>query len=112
VEHDVTFMISSRHAKVDTVGTGLPSTYAARKFKVFGLTYAHMFRNSYRYKWGPSLEIAYDESAGFKTWREANPETGIGMDRVKLGPFRKRFSVGISAKGELVMPYYSVLKCN
>lgn len=107
-ETDVTFLISSRHAKVDTTGTGLPSKYAARKFKIFGVTYSHMFRNTYRFKWGPSMELTYDESSGFKSWRENHPVTGIGMDRVELGSFGERFSLGLSAKGELVMPHYSV----
>lgn len=108
IEKDISFLYSSRHATVDTVGTGLPSIYAVRKFQVLGIHYSYMFRNSYRYKWGPSMEVAYDESSGFTSWREPHPTTGIPMDRVELGPFAKRFSVGLSAKGELVMPYYSV----
>lgn len=108
VNHDLMLLISSREAKVDTVGTGLASPYTDRKFKVLGFSYSHMFSNSYRYKWGPSVEMTYDESSGITCWREWHPETNKMHDRTRMGKVRDRFSVGLSLKGEMSMPAYSV----
>lgn len=108
IAHDLMFLISSREAKLDTVGTGLPSPYGHRKYKVLGLSYAHMISNSYRYKWGPSIEATYDESSGVTSWREEHPETKKFYDRAKLGKFNDRFSLGVSLKGEISMPAYAV----
>lgn len=108
IEHDLLFLITSRSARVDTLHTGLASEYTDRKFKVLGISYAYMFRNSYRYKWGPSIEATYDESAGIKSWRETHPESGKTFDRVRLGKPRERLSLGVSLKGEVSMPVYSI----
>ncbi|MCC8147216.1 MAG: acyloxyacyl hydrolase [Bacteroidales bacterium] len=106
--HDLMFLISSRHAKVDTLGTGLASEFTQRKFKVLGVSYSYMFSNSYRYKWGLGVDGIYDESSGMTSWRERHPESGQTFDRVKLGDFPDRFSLGLSVKGEMMMPAYSV----
>lgn len=108
IDHDLMILISSRQAKVDTLYTGLVSEYTQRSFKVLGLSYAHMFSNSYRFKWGPSIEAVYDESSGVTSWREKHPETGKLYDRVKLGRTKDRFSLGVSMKGEVSMPVYSI----
>lgn len=107
-EHDISFLISSRHAEVDTLGTGLASQFTSRKFKVLGASYAFLFCNNYRYKWGPSTEIVYDESVGIISWRDIHPENGKAFDRVKLGKQQDRFTWGLSVKGEIVQPHYSV----
>lgn len=106
-DHDLMVLITSRNAELDTLGTGLPSKYTEQTFKVLGLSYAYMVNNHYRYKWGPSLEIAYDESAGVTAWREVNPRDNKLYDRIKLADFWDRFSVGVSLKGEIKMPLYS-----
>lgn len=108
IDHDLMFLISSREAKVDTVGTGLASPYTDRKFKVIGLSYAYMLSNNYRYKWGPSIEATYDESSGITSWRETLPGTNKTYDRTRKGKITDRFSVGLSLKGEIAMPAYSV----
>lgn len=108
INHELMFLISSRQAKVDTIGTGLASPYTNHKFKVLGISYAYMLSNNYRYKWGPGVEVAYDESSGITSWREALPETGKMYDRTKMGKITDRFSVGLSLKGEIAMPAYSV----
>lgn len=108
IDHDFMLLISSREAKVDTVGTGLASPYTDRKFKVLGLSYAYMFSNSYRYKWGPSIEATYDESSGITCRREEHPETHKMHDRTRMGKVKDRFSIGLSLKGEMSMPGYSV----
>lgn len=106
--HDLSFLISARNAKVDTVGTGLASPFTNRKFKVLGASYSYMLCNTYRYKWGPSIEATYDESSGITSWRQQHPETGKELDRIKLGSVSDRFSAGLSMKGEILMPGYSI----
>lgn len=107
IDYDLLFTVSSRQIRVDTLGTGLPSRLLDRNFKVFGLSYATMFANSYSYKWGPSLEVVYDESSDVTAWRQLNPTDGQYYDRVKLGAFHKRLSVGLSLKGEITFPQVS-----
>ncbi len=107
MDYDIIFTSSSRQIRVDTAGTGLPSRLIDKNFKVFGLSYATLFVRNYKYKWGPSVELAYDESSGVKVWRQQHPEDGQFYDRVKLGDFHERFSLGISLKGELTFPYVS-----
>ena len=105
IDYDLTLTISSRQIRVDTTGTGFPSRVLDRNFKVFGLSYATMFVQNYKYKWGPSLDLVYDESADVKVWREQNPLDGYWYDRVKLGKTHKRFSAGLSMKGEMTFPF-------
>ncbi|MDR1623717.1 MAG: hypothetical protein LBS04_01930 [Tannerellaceae bacterium] len=101
IDYDVLFTVTSRQIRVDTAGTGLPQRILDKNFKVFGLSYATLFVNSYNYKWGPSIEMVYDESSGVKVWRQIHPQDGQYYDRVKPGPIYKRFSVGLSLKGEM-----------
>ncbi|WP_320054356.1 acyloxyacyl hydrolase [uncultured Acetobacteroides sp.] len=108
IDYDLLVNISSRQKKFDTTGTGLPSQYIDRNFGVYGLSFAPMLVRSYKYKYGASLDILYDESSGAKAWRATNPLDGKIYDRVTLGPFWHRFSAGLSAKGELVLPNYSI----
>lgn len=108
IDYDILFTASSRQIRFDTLGTGLPSRFIDKNFKVFGLSYAAMFINSHKYKWGPSLELVYDESSGVSAWREQHPEDGKFYDRVKLGDIYKRFTVGLSLKGELTLSRLSL----
>ncbi|MDR1201266.1 MAG: hypothetical protein LBL58_06505 [Tannerellaceae bacterium] len=101
IDYDILFTITSRQVRVDTAGTGLPQRILDKNFKVFGLSYATMFVNSYNYKWGPSIEMVYDESSGVKVWRQIHPDDGQYYDRVKPGPVYERFSIGLSLKGEM-----------
>ncbi|NDV47880.1 hypothetical protein D0T49_12565 [Paludibacter sp. 221] len=106
-EHEIMFLLSNRNATLDTLGTGLASKYTQRNFKVLGVSYSHLFSNSHRFKWGPSVEFSYDESAGVTSWREVNERDLKAYDRIKLGKFSERLSLGLSMKGEMVMPFYS-----
>lgn len=108
VNHDVMLLITQREMTVDTVHTSLPDIYLGKKFQVLGVSYAYMMSNNYRYKWGPSLELTYDEGSRVKAWRELHPETQQYHDRIKRGPISKRFSAGLSLKGEISMHRYSI----
>lgn len=105
---DISLTISSLRISVDTVGTNLPSKYFDHKFKVFGLNYSLMFAPGYRYRYGVEANLSYDESMGATAARRENPLDGNWYDVVYLGRASGRFSLGISAKGEIVLPGYSV----
>lgn len=107
IDYDLTFTTTTRQIRVDTVGTGLPSRLLDKNFKVFGLSYAAMFVRSYKYKIGPSMELVYDESGGVRAWRQKHPVDGQFYDRVKLGDFHERLSLGLSVKGEITYPRHS-----
>jgi hypothetical protein len=108
LEHDVKFIISSRQTEFSTEGTNLPSPYVDTDFTVLGLSYSPMFVRGYRYKWGPSVRLIYDESSNAKAWREENPADGLWYDRVKTAPFEERLSLGLGLTGEISMPVASV----
>lgn len=105
---EVLFTITSRQTQIDTTGTNMPSRYLDRKFKVFGFNYAFLIAPGYRYRYGASLDMLYDESSGVTASRELNPRDGRYYDRVHLGKPRDRFSMGISARGEAVLPGYTI----
>ena len=108
IDYDLLFVASSRQARFDTLGTNLASKYVDKNFKVFSLSYATLFVSNHKYKWGPSVEIVYDESSGARAWREQHPVDGNYYDRIKLGRPHDRFSVGLSARGEMVLPHLSL----
>lgn len=106
--HDLSFMFTTRTIKVDTVDTGLRSKYPKRRFNVAGISYSYMFHNTRRFMWGPSVEMVYDESVNAVFKGEEDPYAGRYSEYVKLGRVADRFSVGLSLKGELTMPGYSI----
>lgn len=105
IDHDILVTTTTRQIRLDTLGTGLPTRLLDKNFRVLGVSYATMFVHNYKYKWGPSVEFVYDESSGVNVWREEHPEDGQFYDRIKLGKSHDRFSLGISAKGEITLPY-------
>jgi hypothetical protein len=108
IDYDFLINISSRQKKFDTISTNLPSPYVDKNFSVFGVTFAPMIVKSYKYKYGAGVDFLYDESSGARAWRQINPHDGREYDRVKPGNFGERISLGISARGELEMPMYSI----
>ncbi|MDR2885659.1 MAG: acyloxyacyl hydrolase [Rikenellaceae bacterium] len=109
VDHDISMTISSRQTEFAANDqTGLPLPYIDRKFKVLGLSYAMLFANDYKYKWGPTADLIYDESSNVTAWREKLPGTDAFYDRVRLGPMGDRVSLGVGVRGELTMMRYSI----
>lgn len=107
IDHHVQAIISSRQTSFSTEGTNLPSRYVDRDFTVLGLAYSAMLVRGFRYRWGPSFRLVYDESSRARAWRQYHPETGQWRDRVELAPFRDRMSLGIGLAGEISMPVTS-----
>lgn len=106
--HDLSLMVTTRTLKVDTLDTGLRSKYPQERFKVAGLNYSCLFPVSRRVMLGPSIEAVYDESVRAEFWGWRDTETKQYYETVKKGKFSERFSVGLSLKGELSMPGYSI----
>lgn len=74
-------------------------------FGLVGLNFNPMYNFSRYFRAGMSLDAQYDESANVESHY-----AGGGPDEPKFykPPFREQFSVGFSARGELVMPIFSI----
>lgn len=107
-DQEITFTVSRRTIELDTLNNTLVYKYPDRTFRVYGLGYAVVFVPHPRYKWGPSLDVIYDESGGVFAKRERDPITHTMVDRIYLGQFQDRLVIGASLMGELSMPYYSI----
>ena len=106
--HDISFFITKRTLNVDTIGVNLRTKYVERSFSVVGLNYAFMWHNARRFMWGPGVDIIYDEGCGVYLYGDVSEETGLYREVVELGKVSDRFIVGLSLRGELVMPGYSM----
>ncbi|MDR1680129.1 MAG: hypothetical protein LBR81_10220 [Prevotellaceae bacterium] len=108
VDYDLIFTLSSRQVEFSTKGTQLPSSYVDHDFRVLGLSFAPLIVPNERIKYGISIDGVYDESSCATATREYNPADGGYHDRVVLGRFADRWSLGTSIKGKIAMPYYSI----
>ncbi len=107
LDYDVSFTMSSRQARIEE-DVDFAFRYLDRNFQVFGFSFSPLFVRNYKYKWGPSLEVVYDESAGIELSQEVNPLTNQLYERVIFASFPKKLSVGLSVKGEISMPRFSL----
>lgn len=75
-------------------------------FGIIGLNFNPMYNFNKYFRAGVSMDAQYDESANIKEYRVE----GTTTDNVKFHrpPFRKQFAVGLSVRGELVMPVFSI----
>lgn len=106
--HDLTFMLTTRTIKIDTLGTDLFSKYPRHHFKVAGVNYSYMWHNTRRLMWGPSIETVYDESVNATVTGEWCDDGRRYIEHITLGRASDRFSVGLSLRGEYAMPGYSI----
>lgn len=75
-------------------------------FGIAGLNFTPLYRFTPYIKAGLSLDLQYDESANIKDYYvEGTPENDPKFHRP---PFSEQFSAGISARGELSMPIFSI----
>ncbi|MFT4072594.1 MAG: acyloxyacyl hydrolase [Dysgonamonadaceae bacterium] len=84
---------------VGEMRVALPDAYA-----VAGLNFAPMYNFFYNFRAGVSLDVVYDASANIRT---ADYIMGSMPEFYKPG-VEKQSSVGLSARGELVMPFFRV----
>ena len=106
--HEISFFLTRRTLNVDTAGVNLRSRYIGRSFKVAGLNYAFMWQNARRFMCGPSMELQYDEGNRVRVLGDISNETGEYKEIVKLGRFSERLTIGLSLKGEFMMPGFSI----
>lgn len=97
VSYDLTLFGSWRKKAVNIPEGQIaaPGTYP-----VFGFNFAPMYNFGYRFRAGISLDGAYDASANITS-------KGIG-EGYHFPSDDKQLSLGLSARGELAMPYFTV----
>lgn len=108
LDHDFILTTSCRQVYFNMENTNLKTQYVDYLFHVYAFSYAPMFTRSYKYKFGPSLDFKYDESIGARADYVYNEYDEHYYNRVWLGEKKDRFSMGISLKGEVTMPYFAI----
>lgn len=84
---------------------GTPSLVPG-SFGIAGINFAPMYNLNNYFRAGISMDAQYDESANIKDYKlERNYSGELKFHRP---PFREQFAVGLSLRGELVMPIFSV----
>ena len=100
VSYDLTLFGSWRKKAVAHEGSSgqvpAPGTY-----NVFGFSFAPMYNFGYKFRAGVALDGVYDHSANMKESYEE--ENGFYTP-----PAKKQMALGLSARGEFVMPYFTV----
>lgn len=107
VDHQIIATFTQRQKYYSTVGTDLSTQYVNHSHRVYGLSYARLFVGSYKFRWGPSIDIIYDESSNSKAYWEQCPDDGRYYEHVHLAAPKERISAGLSLKGEVKMPFCS-----
>lgn len=74
-------------------------------FGVVGLNFNPMYNFHRYFRAGASLDVQYDESANIKDHEAGDWD---GETKFYRPSFREQFAVGVSARGELVMPIFTV----
>lgn len=108
LDHEVWAMLSVKQIYYNGDNTQLTTQYVDYRHRVFALSYAALLTRSYKYKYGLSLDFLYDESVGAKADYILNSADNKYYEHVTLGEKKDRFMLGISLKGEIVLPYFSV----
>ena len=73
---------------------------------IVGLNFNPMYNFNKYFRAGVSVDAQYDESANIKDYRvEESSSSDVKFHRP---PFHKQFAVGLSVRGELVMPIFSI----
>jgi hypothetical protein len=97
-----------RQKKFSTEETGLSSKFLDKKFFVMEASYALLHMPDYNYRYGAGVDIVYDESAGFTAWKVGEHPDGSDIAAYHDGCFSGRLALGLSFRGEIVLPKYSV----
>ncbi len=107
-EHDVQMILSSTNRKMDFSDEGIPNVYNDRQFNIYGLNYYSMRATNYRYKYGVGAELLYDESSNAKVYPRYNEIDDTYYQVTDLAPVAERLSLGLTMRGEIVRPLYSI----
>ncbi len=107
-EHDVQMILSSTNRKMDFEEGTIPNTYNDREFNIYGLNYYSMRTTNYKYKYGVGAELLYDESSNATVYPRYSDIDQTYYQVTDLAPMRERLSLGLTVRGELVRPLYSI----
>lgn len=105
---DIAIHPTIRQRKKYTDETGLSTKYINHNFFVFNASYALLHMPVYKYRYGVGVDFIYDESAGFTATKIGETPEGREIAQITYGKVKDRFSVGLSLRGDIVMPKYSV----
>ncbi len=108
LEHDFQVIMSSKNSKIVTEEDAIPNGLNDRHFNIYGINHYSMHATSYKYKYGFGTEFLYDESSNAKMYRKFNDYDQLWYEVTDLAPMRERLSVGLTLRGEIVMPLYSI----
>lgn len=98
VSYDLTLFGSWRKKAVDVSGGQVP---APGSYGVFGFSFAPMYNFGYKFRAGVALDGIYDHSANIE-------QAYDGMNDFTSPAFKKQIALGLSARGEFVMPYFTI----
>lgn len=79
---------------------------APGSFGVLGFNFNPMYNFHKHFRAGASLDVQYDESANIKEHEAEKDEQG--QYRFYRPPFKEQLAVGLSVRGELVMPIFTI----
>ena len=101
ISYDLVLFGSWRRKGIAVGEDRIPSPHS---YPVMGINFAPMYNTGYRFRVGASLDGYYDSSINIYTTDEF---THPGMTFFKP-PLKEQLALGISARSEYVMPYFSV----
>ena len=106
ISYDIVMFGSFRRKGIDT-GNGI--LISGDRYPVAGFNFNPMYNVCYRFRTGLSLDATYDASAGLSYEAPICDLGGnCGEPEMILSPVKDRFSLGVSARAEYVMPYFSI----
>ncbi|ADV42330.1 acyloxyacyl hydrolase [Bacteroides helcogenes] len=97
ISYDLTLFGSWRKKAVNVPGGQVP---APGTYPVFGFNLAPMYNLGYKFRAGVALDGVYDSSANINA--ESN------TDQFHTPPAGRQLALGLSARGEFVMPYFTI----
>ncbi len=101
ISYDLVFFGSWRRKGV---AVGDEQFAAPARYAVAGFNFAPMYNVGYKFRAGVSADVVYDGSANLYI-----PPYIVGTNPTFVRPsFEKQFSLGLSARLEYVMPYFTV----
>lgn len=98
ISYDLTLFGSWRKKAVDVAGGQVP---APGNYAVMGFSFAPMYNLGYKFRAGVALDGVYDHSANIK-------QAHNGQDNFTVPSAFKQMALGLSARGEFVMPYFTI----
>lgn len=106
LDYDLSFLCSSRQIPYWQSDSNLKSPYVDRNYPVYGLSFSTLVVPNCKFKWGPAIDLVYDESVNARAYGDTQDD-GSYYDRIVLSPLRDRFTLGLSLKGEYTLPRVS-----